>query len=649
MPDMKEWEEAEPIAHDEWDSAEPIIDITADAGMKSVAEDMNDGTPYNASTLKEAIGVSKKFDPANAQPVIDEMGPLQKGIVGVGAGMYDAYKGIQQAGAEAGQAMGLVEPETVQRITQEGQEAREVFAPLKEQSTAATIGEFVGKTAPYLPIPAGGGVGGLARFAAGTGAGAVMGATEFVPEGGSRGMNTVIGAGLGGAGAAALHGAGKLYNAAAENPLAKFATQKLSEKFKIPVTLSELTGKADRTDAIMERVPSFFGIKGFREEQQAAAKAAATDHFGKYVVDPTLDSTAAMQVANDAHLDDLYAVVRQNATSIPQASAPQVKAAATELLDRYPAVFETIQDTKVKRILANIADDTATKSKTIDVMDDLGRPVTTPGTGGGGHGGPKPVAVSILDASGKPIRQKVEPKFSFDDLWTLRKGIGQAKGGAKTPTEAAQLGRIYAAVSDDMDTMLAGQGGSELKAFKEANDAFKQYGLKFDVLRQAYDKAMGTTGAGNMGFFSPQKYGVALKNLANDPTYKKNITWSSGEIAEMTGLANILQVTKRAGQFMENPPTGNRWGMPTLTTAAGGGAYAAGGIAATAKTAGLAGTAALVTKFITTSPAGQRLAVAASRIQPQSRTMGVLMNQVYSQLPKFTAEMGLSDPLGIRQ
>lgn len=647
----------------------PIIDVVANGEDMSVAEKLNNPF-FGIDTPEKLRAEMKKSNSGGAQSVMGIATPRQRDeatrlkedanntLIGIGAGMYDAYKGVQQAGAEGGAALGMVKPETVAKITREGQSARDDFAPLKKQSTAANVGEFAGKLAPFLAIPAGAPTGALARFAVGAGTGGLMGATEFVPEGGSRALNTAVGAGMGGAGSLALSGAGKLYNAVKENPLARFAVNNLSERFKIPTTLSELTGGSNRTDTIMERVPSIFGIGGFRKEQQAAAKAAATEHFGKYVIDPTLDSTAAMKVANDAHLDDLYQVVRQHANSIPQATAPEVKAAATELLDRYPAVFETIQDSKVKRILQDIVDDTATKSKTIDVMDEFGKPVTTPGIGGG-HGGAKPVPVSLLDASGKVIRQKVEPKFSFDDLWSLRKGIGQAMGGAKTPTESAQLGRIYSAVSDDMDTMLANQGDDSLKAFKDANDAFKQYSLKFDAMRQAYDKAIHNVGAGTQGFFSPQKYGTALKNLANDPAYKKNIKWSPQEVEEMTGLANILQVTKRAGQFMENPPTGNRWGMPSLATAAGGGAYYAGGVAATIKTAGAAATASLVTKFLTTTRAGKQLALSASRIEPIDPMMGAIVRQIYNQLPKFAAEAGidltqpepepLPDPLGIRK
>lgn len=548
------------------------------------------------------------------QDVIAKMGKTEKFLVGVGAGMYDLYKGIEQLGAEGLSKIGIVSPETVNRVTQEGTEARADFAPLADQSTAAQIGNFVGKTAPMAVIPGGVSGGVLKRMGTSALAGAGMGAASFVPENESRLANVATGAVGGAAGSAILSGAGKLANVALSKPASKLVNQQLGDKYKIPLTLSEAKGTAGRVDTIMERVPWVFGIGKFRATQQQAAKEAATSQFSKYVIDPTLDNTASMKIANDAHLDTLYQQVKGSAATIPLGQAPEVKKAAGELLNRYPDVFTSIQDNKVKRILSDIVGDTATKT----------------------------VDTGVLNAQGAKITKQIEPKFSFDDLWELRKGIGQAIGGAKTPTEKAQFSAIYSAVSDDMDTMMSKGAGGAVNAFKEANNAFKQYSVKFDAMREAYDKAIGTTGAGTMGFFSPQKYGTALKNLANDPKYKKNIKWTPEEIREMTGLANILQVTKRAGQFMENPPTGNRWGAILSGAGVGGVAYTTGGVAATVKTAGIGLSAALITKFLTTTPAGKQLILASAKIEPTSPAMQRVMKTIYNQLPKFIAGLGLS-------
>jgi len=229
-----------------------------------------------------------------------------------------------------------------------------------------------------------------------------------------------------------------------------------------------------------------------------------------------------------------------------------------------------------------------------------------------------------LDSKGNPITRIKEPAISLDDLWELRKGIGEAIGDSTSNTARAQYNKLLGAISEDMETAMGQKNAAE---FKAANDAFKKYSLKFDVLRQAYDKAMGTTSAGTEGFFSPQKYAVELKKLANDPMYKGNIKWSPSEIEHMTGLANILQVAKRGAQFLENPPTGNRWGQLLV---------AEGGLSAVAHAAGgglpgmaVAGTTSvglsLLTKYLTTNPRGIQMAIKASKMSPNSPALKALM------------------------
>jgi hypothetical protein len=371
-----------------------------------------------------------------------------------------------------------------------------------------------------------------------------------------------------------------------------------SERFKVPVTSGELTGqpRLQAVETLNEKVP-FSGMTSFRETQHAAAKDAATNHFSQYVVEPAADSTAAMKISNDNYLDGLYEKVKTNTEELPRGEAPEVKKVATELLDRYPTVFESIQDNHIKKILQDIKNDTVDQTSTAGV--DTG----------------------VVDAAGNPVVQSVStkaaPDFSFDDLWTLRKGIGKEIGDAKTNTARGQLNSLYSAVSDDIDAVLSQGGDKSVRDFRAANDAFKQYSVKFDAMREAYDKAMGTTGAGEM--FSPKKYSTALKNLAQDPKYKKNVKWSSEEIDNMTGLANIMQVVKRAGQFKENPPTGNRLADVL-------------GVAALTKLPTLP--LAWTTTFLTTTKAGKALVTRAANANPEGRGMANIVNSIVQNAQK---------------
>ena len=137
-------------------------------------------------------------------------------------------------------------------------------------------------------------------------------------------------------------------------------------------------------------------------------------------------------------------------------------------------------------------------------------------------------------------------------------------------------------------------------------------------MQDAYDKAVGTVGAGE--FFSPKKFSTSLKNMiAKDKEYG---TFKPQEIERMTGLANIMQVVKRAGQFRENPPTGNRF----VDLALGGGAVAGGFMAPEAVAMGVATTG--IVKFLTTTASGKRLAMIAAKTEPNSSAMNLIMRNM---------------------
>lgn len=518
--------------------------------------------------------------------LVESMSLPEKMLVSLGKGMSDIPNGIAQI-------FGLKSAEDIA-------EERRLFEPVRQSGgIPAKVSEMVGEALPTLPIP--GGVSGniLKRVGTATLAGGSIGAMLPIAPGESRAKNTLVGGVLGGGTTGALGVAGKILNLFKKSP----AT--LGQAHGIRTTLGEDLDNniLKHAESQLEQIP-IIGLQGFRKKQQAEAEQAAKNFFGQYVVNPTLETTAAMKSSNDAYINGLYDSVRHLGSTLPSIHPANVKQRTSELLQQYPSIFESIQDGQVKKILKNIAG---------DVKD------TTVNTG-------------VLNAQGQPINRTQQAMTNFDDMWMLRKGLGQEKRDAPTDTAKWVYQQLYDAVNEDMNTMFNVPGSIVGKEFKKANDAFIQYGIKFDVLRQAYDKAMGTTKAGEM--FSPKKFSTELKNLANDPQYKKNIKWTPDEVQEMTGLANILQVVKRAGQFAENPPTGLRYGLLSTLTGMGAAGGMAGGVAGGVGAVAGAGTIAGVTTFLTTTQAGKKIARSASKIEPRSYQMKILMDQIYNQLPK---------------
>ena len=371
----------------------------------------------------------------------------------------------------------------------------------------------------------------------------------------------------------------------------------LAAKFDIPTTLGEQTGNPmlQRVETLNEKVP-FSGMNSFRKAQNAAADLAAKTQLSKYIADPAASDAA---LANRDFASGLYENVKGLVKDVPnQEIAPtQTRGIAQNLLTRYPDLFKKLQDTKTEGIINDIANGTRDTIETVP-------------------------ASKILDASGQPMNPEITtttPKtLTFDEAWTLRQGLGEKIGQARKllargdldQTAYSQVKQLFSAVSEDINSWTKSIGKPEIAdQFKAANDAYKNFVVKHDILQRAYDKAVGTVGAGEM--FSPKKFSTALKDIVyKDKAYKN---FSPNEISQMTGLANIMQVVKRAGQYMENVPTGNR-------------VADAMGLAAITKLPTLP--LSWLTTYLTTTAKGQSLARSAASLMPTSAGMNRIIDRL---------------------
>lgn len=484
-------------------------------------------------------------------------------------------------------------------IQQRATESRKEYAPFRQeanqtpwyQPTPQGIGEMAGQVAvgSAIPVPGAG-----ARTALGLASrGALQGATQgFIqPTVGdeSVGQNTAMGGTAGGVLGGALAGGGKLTNALM-NRLPPNMVEALSKRYGIRTTLGEATGNPilQKAETWLEGVP-LIGLKGFREAQNQDAEQAAKGLLAKYIANPTATDTMK---ANRQFASSLFETLKNKVAGVSdQTILPlETRQAAGELLERYPDIFKMFQDRKRETILNNV--------------------------------------IAGIDENGNATKA-----INFKDAWTLRDGLGQMIGQAKKKLAAgdidrttyAELSKVYGAINNDIDSWTTSIGRPDIReAIMVANDAYKNYVVKYDVIRRALDKAEGTVGAKEM--FSPKTFSTSLKEII----YKDNALnrFSPQEIDEMSGLANLLQVAKRAGQFKENPPTGNRWGLPILI----------GGTATVSlPAAAVEGGVALMARFLTGTEAGKRIALSASKIEPTNPNMKVLLKMVYSQLPKMAA------------
>jgi hypothetical protein len=375
------------------------------------------------------------------------------------------------------------------------------------------------------------------------------------------------------------------------------------------------------------------GIKDFRAAQREAAHSAATRAVSEYMVNP---ASPDIWATNEAYVNSLYDQTTNLLSQVPnqQIKPTNLEPIAKELLDQFPDVFKKFQNQRVESLIQDIARGV--------------KPTTTiiPGA-----------APNYATFSGAPSTQvSIPTTLTWDEAWTLRKGLGEAWNQAKdalasksTPvskTEVSMLGKLLGGVSDDMEAWANSIGRTDISsAFQNANEAFKHYIVKYDLAARAYDAALKDNVS---GLISPQIFRTELLKIAKSrdegAIFGRGTDYTpfiADEAKELTGLANIMQVVKRAGQYTENQPTGNRMGPLIAAGVAESAAYRAGGLAGAIKLGVTGATVELTAKFLTTTAAGKRLCLAASTVPPVSGAMGTIIENIQRDLLRFSVGYGL--------
>jgi hypothetical protein len=157
--------------------------------------------------------------------------------------------------------------------------------------------------------------------------------------------------------------------------------------------------------------------------------------------------------------------------------------------------------------------------------------------------------------------------------------------------------------------------GDRAEKFYTALDEKGRAAVRYGMVNEAVENATRE----NIDTFSPAKFAQYLekRDIPAGVFFKGDAKW------ELDGLTKLMRHTERAGQIMENPPTGNRL-IPLLL---GGTAY---GLAGTAGPVGLGvgiGGARVMQKFLT-NPRTRQLLINASDMQIGSKAMSEVQRQL---------------------
>lgn len=564
-----------------------------------------------------------------------------KGLIQLGQGMDSVFTGIRQRYNELSG-----DQETARQIAEATADERRLYQPMRDaHPIASTVMSTAGQmaaTAPLMYLPGGASASTMTRVGNAAVQGGAVGYLTPTTDNESVTQNTVLGAGAGAAASGLLSTLGKTLNAVS----GRFATPQVSDLYAaskasgIPLSAGELMNSPTlkRTETLLENAP-IVGTGAFRSRQADAtlnaAKAAvervrpgATDDAGEAIH----ASLRRVLSANKAEAKSLYDAVEQASLQpgVTSIVPDNTRSAAAQLLKDYPDIFDRLPAGTVKAKLDAVMGATGPKAS----------PVL------GADGGPmlKPAEMTFEEArflrkqlsnyigrasksagavGDDELRQLVALKSGLEDdiaLW----GSQSQNAGVKTAFESAN-GFYRDKVAPFKDALLNKAAGKDFdtdtifKTFVKPGrenlagklvgnlDAEGRQAVKYGVLKSAFDNAMDD----KSGAFSPLKFASGINKMGS----ANNAVFSDVERQQITGLVKVMTAAQRAGQFMENPPTGNR--VAQLLLGAGGIAGPAVGAFSVQSALSGAGVAKLMTTLTTTDP-GKRFLIAASKLPIES-------------------------------
>lgn len=487
------------------------------------------------------------------------------------------------------------------------------------------------------------------------------------------------------------HGVGRMVDAfrGSMSPAAQEIEDQAAKHGVEHLSYGDVTGNpnAQKAEVLGEKIP-FAGFSSFRKAQQDEVKTAAENLSQKYntaMQNQPYDNLAAVrQAANNGDKTARQTVeLIQNAGSDPdrirQASIAlnnwRTRQIASSMYNRVQqlAGHDQVPVSNTLKAL-NDAIDQEMQAKSpdkglISYLQELRSnisPKTTTSTGVG------PNWQKVTTTTTTPANN------TFELLRKMRSDIGDVVSDMHTPDTNALIGKkgspvvqsIRDAVENDLnnyalksnnpqlkqawqvadqyyrnvrrpfkDAMVANAGsfqntepdqifdkfiqaykGDRAQKFYNALDNKGRASVRYQIMADAMNQATNNTS----GAFSPQKFVNALDKIKD----AYGVFFQGPEKAEMDGFRNLMAHVTRAGQFAENPPTGNRWvdltlgGLPITSAFTALVSPHAAAVEAAPIPLGIAA------RFMMTTPTGRRLLLQAANTRVGSRAMGNIVARI---------------------
>lgn len=458
----------------------------------------------------------------------------------------------------------------------------------------------------------------------------------------------------------------------------------LSQQHKVPLTYGDITGNpmATKAETFLESMPGPLGIGSMREGQQAAVQTAVGNYSGtmfkKMVNTPWAGLKAVeMQAAKGNKVaqnllneinnagEDWHSIIRASGNLnlfLKKLKADHLFSKAATIAQEKGVVVvpdrtsSTIAQA-IKELDGSISPD---KNKTIDILNRVLEKIGARPVGYVGPEGELGAGISFTDANrlrselGEMVRSAYRGDntlmgtFGASNLSKVRTAITQDMDASALQSSVPGLAEMYGKANRYYLKEIVPYKNSVLaKALDNPNadEIFPKLfkGVKFNrassnlaaldpkgraAARYAFiSEAVGSAYNPNSGVFSPAKFATAMNNPKAAPVRAALFGGESGR--QIVGFTKLIKHAERAGQYMENPPTGNRL-VPYVI---------GGGIVAGAKVSppGLLATllSDLVMKGLFTTAEGKRFLLSASSLSSGSPGMQKLLNEIIKSAPKL--------------
>lgn len=565
---------------------------------------------------EEAPGALRAIPPEGAEgPTLEDSGlvrPLIKGqrgkpispfVAAIDRGIANVGEGVQQAGLEALNKLGIVDDSTLADFNKRVTGDIEAFKEIEESDPAtAAIGQILGEVGASAVVPGG------STFKGATAAGTVLGGAQFVPEGGSRAEQALTGGLASGATSAALKTVGKVAEKA--TGIVKGQTkkevqelEKLGKEFNVQQSVGDITGQPliKKAEVLAENIP-VIGFSGFRDTQQKQVARAAGEivdgfsvngDWAKILQTSLVDKAKAVRLVGG----NLFTKVGSLANPKGNVAVPQTNAVAKKLIAEEQAKVPEFQDQKFIDLIQKYTVDpqanfTGVRSIRSDLSDDISDFFTGKNAIVGKRGVDKLQQIKnaldddmgdFANQQGGQIKQAWDRANSF---WKKR----------VIPFKDTSLAK--AATTDTPDeifkTFIKRDGRDRSQKFFNALDKKGKEAVRSGILENAFENA---TREGKP--FSAAKFAQSLEQF-DAPS---GVFFKGADKKQLDGFKKLLRHVERSGQFAENPPTGQRVILALLGT---------GAVLEPGSAGVVAGTTALITGLFGTA-AGKRLLLSAGK------------------------------------